>query len=63
MLKLRSIARAAARGNSPSAKVEICCGSPPSRSSKSAGLSPEITVPALSVTLAYTSTRLTPEVN
>jgi sec-independent protein translocase protein TatA len=62
-LKLRSIATATDNGKSPAVKFAIACGSPFSRSSKSAWVSPVTGLPCMSVTLAYTSTRLTPDVN
>jgi sec-independent protein translocase protein TatA len=63
MLKLRSTARAIESGNSPAAKFVTVCGSPFSRSSKSDALRPVTGFPCASVTLAYTSTRFTPDVN
>src|SRR5690349_7748364 len=63
MLKLRSMASATASGKSPIAKFVTVCGSPFSRNSKSDCFSPPIAFPCASVTLAYTSTTFTPDVN
>src|SRR6266540_3526169 len=63
MLKLRSMPIATDNGNSPAAKLLTAWSSPFSRSSKSACFRPVTAFPWASVTLAYTSTRLTPEVN
>jgi hypothetical protein len=52
MLKLRSMATATESGNSPAAKVLICCGSPFSRTLKASRPRPVTGFPALSVTVA-----------
>ena len=63
MLKLRSRAIVTDRGNSPAANVVIVCGARSSVTWKSAAVRPVTGWPSRSVTVAYTSTRLTPVEN
>ena len=63
MLKLRSIPIATDKGNSPAAKAVIACGLPSSDIREIGGGRPVTGSPSRSVTVAYTSTRFTLEVN
>ena len=63
MLALWSMASATDSGKSPAVKAWIACGRPSSKTSKSPGPNPVTGAPERSLTVAYTSTRLTEEAN